>query len=181
MLQIKVPISPEGWDEKNEVFVDAETVTIQLEHSLVSISKWESRWHKPFLIKEEKSYEETMDYIKCMTLTPDIGDEVYEHMSNENMEQINKYIEDPMTATTFPNDNNRSRNREIVTSEVIYYWMISLQIPFECEHWPLKRLLTLIRVCNVKNAPTKKMSQRQIMSDNAALNAARRAKLNSKG
>lgn len=181
MLQIKVPISPEGWDEKNEVFIDAETVTLKLEHSLASISKWESKWHKPFLVKDEKTHEETMDYIKCMTLTENVDDEIYDMMTDENLDQINAYIDDPMTATTFSNDHSKGRNREIVTSELIYYWMLSLQIPFECETWPLKRLLTLIRVCNVKNDPGKKMSQRQIMNNNAALNAARRAKLKSKG
>lgn len=181
MLQITVPISPEGWDEKNEVFVQAKIATLQLEHSLVSISKWESTWHKPFLSKSEKTHEETIDYIKCMTLTQNVKQEVYEHLTRDNIEEINKYIEDPKTATTFSGDKKSAPNREIITSELIYYWMIALNIPFECQKWHLNRLLTLIRVCNVKNTPGKKLSQRQIMSNNAALNAARRKKLNTKG
>lgn len=181
MLQIDVPISPEGWDEKNRVFVEPRIVTLQLEHSLISISKWESKWHKPFLSKEQKTYEETLDYIKDMTLTQNVKPDVYEHLSRENVEAINAYIVDQRTASTVNNKTNAPKNREIVTSELIYYWMIALNIPFECQKWHLNRLLMLIEICNVKNTPGKKLSQRQIMSNNAALNAARRKKYNSKG
>lgn len=181
MLQITVQISPEGWDEKNRVFVDPKTVTLQLEHSLLSISKWESKWHKPFLSKDEKSKEETIDYIKCMTLTQNVNPEVYDHLSKANIQEINDYIGDSKTATTFTDDKSARPNREIVTSELIYYWMVALEIPFECQKWHLNRLLTLIRVCNVKNTPPKKMSQREIMSRNAALNAARKKKYKTKG
>ncbi len=115
-----------------------------------------------------------------MTITQNVNDNVYNSLTSKNIDEINKYIDAPMTATTF-SDNTNSRSREIVTSELIYYWMISLNIPMECQKWHLNRLLTLIRVCNVKNTPPKKMSRREIMSRNAALNAARRKKLNSKG
>ena len=181
MLRITVPLSPEGWDEKKEEFVSAKTQTLNLEHSLVSLSKWESKWCKPFLSNTEKTDEEILDYIKYMTLTQNVDPEVYEHLSQENIKQINDYINAPMTATTFSDDKNRKGNREIITAELIYYWMIALNIPFECQKWHLNRLLTLVRVCNIKNEPPKKMSKRDIMSRNAALNAARRNQLNSRG
>ena len=181
MLQITIPVSPEGWDEEKCEFVEPQSVTLELEHSLVSLSKWESKWCKAFLSKNEKTSEEILDYIKCMTLTPDVDPDVYNHLTRDNMLQVNKYIEAPMTATYFPEDKSGKTSREIVTSELVYYWLIALQIPWECQYWHLNRLMTLIRVCNVKNAPPKKMSKRDIMSRNAALNAARRKQLNSKG
>lgn len=181
MLQVIVQISPEMWDEKNEVFVDPKTVTLQLEHSLVSISKWESKWHKPFLSKDEKTYDETIDYIKCMTLTQNVKPDVYNHLSNDNVIEINSYIGDSMTATTFGKDRGGPPNREIITSEVIYYWMIALNIPFECQKWHLNRLLTLIRVCNIKNNPGKKLSRRETLSKFDAINAANRKRFHTKG
>ena len=181
MLQIIIPLTKEGWDEVNEEFVEPIYKTLCLEHSLVSLSKWESKWHKPFLSKVEKSYEEIIDYIKCMTVTKNVDPEVYNHITSENMKQIDEYIEDPMTATTFSDDVSGKRNREIITSEIIYYWMITLGIPFECQKWHLNRLLALIRVCNINNSPKKKMSASSIMARNAELNAARRKALNSKG
>ena len=181
MLQITVPISPEIWDEKNEEFIEPKTASLQLERSLVSISKWESKWHKPFLSKEPKTVEETIDYIKCMTLTQNVKSEVYDHLSKENIEEINAYIDDPKTATTFSKDRKSARSREIITSELIYYWMIALNIPFECQKWHLNRLLTLIRVCEVKNTPGKKMSQREVLNQYAAINAANRKRFNTKG
>ena len=181
MLQLNVPLSPEGWDEEKQMFVEPKMITLRLEHSLVSLSKWESKWCKPFLSKVEKTAEETIDYIKCMTLTQNVDPDVYNHLTADNITQVNKYIEAPMTATTFREDNNRKNNREIITSELIYYWMIAQQIPVEFQKWHLNRLLTLIRVCNIKNAPPEKRSKGDIMRQNAALNAARRKQLNSKG
>lgn len=181
MLLIEIPINPEGWDEVKEEFVSAEVKTLSLEHSLVSLSKWESKWNKPFLGKDEKTFEETLDYIKCMTLTKNVDPSVYEHLTSENIKQINEYIGAKMTATTFSQEPGGKKNSEIITSELIYYWMIALQIPFECQKWHLNRLLTLIRVCNIKNQPPKKMSRREIMSRNAALNAARRKQFNTNG
>ena len=181
MLKIDVPISPEGWDELKQEFVEPEIVTLSLEHSLVSLSKWESKWCKPFLSNSEKTNEETIDYIKCMTITQNVDPDVYNHLSVKNIEDINKYIYAPMTATTFSDDKNSKSNREIITSELVYYWMVALQIPFECQKWHLNRLLTLVRICNVKNQPPKKMSKRDVMSRNAALNAARRKQFNSNG
>ena len=181
MLRLIVPLSVEGWDEEKEEFVQAKEQVLQLEHSLVSISKWESKWCKPFLSADSKTDEEVLDYIRCMTLTEDVDPEVYKHLTRENVEQINSYINAPMTATTFTDEKRKGGSREIVTSEVIYYWMTALQIPPEYQSWHLNRLMTLIRVCNIKNAPPKKMGKRDIMSQNARLNAARKQKFNTRG
>lgn len=180
MLQITIP-ARELWDEAKNEFIYTKECTLQLEHSLISLSKWESKWCKAFFSKEPKTQEETLDYIKCMTLTPNVKDEIYACLSNDNVTEINKYIEAPMTATFFSQDKGGKPNREQITSELIYYWMIALTIPFECQKWHLNRLLTLIRVCNIKNQPPKKMSKREIMSRNSALNAARRKQFNTKG
>ena len=180
MLRITVPAT-EQWDELKQEFVSTKEQTLQLEHSLVSLSKWESKWCKAFLGKSGKTYEETIDYIKCMTLTQNVDPAIYNNLTDENIRQVNEYIEAPMTATYFNEDKNAKGSRETITAELIYYWMIALNIPFECQKWHLNRLITLIRVCNIKNAPPKKMSKRDIMSRNAQLNAARRKQLNTKG
>ena len=181
MLTINVPISPEGWDEAKQEFVEPEYRTLQLEHSLVSLSKWESKWHKPFYSKKEKTEEEMLDYIKCMTLTKNVGSDVYNHLTIDNVKDVKNYINDPMTATTLSRDEKGQSNSETITSELIYYWMIASNIPFESQKWHLNRLITLIRVCSIKNTPPKKRSKRDIMSRNAALNAARRKQMNTKG
>ena len=180
MLQIVIP-ETELWDEEKQEFSIAKEQVLQLEHSLVSLSKWESKWCKVFLSKQEKTYEETIDYIKCMTLTQNVKPEVYSRLTKSNISEIEEYISAPMTATYFSKNQTGKANSEQVTSELIYYWMIALNIPFECQKWHLNRLLTLIRVCNIKNQPHKKMSKRDIMSRNAALNAARRKQLNTNG
>lgn len=180
MLQINVP-AREFYDEVNERFINVKETALTLEHSLVSLSKWEQKWCKPFLGKDDKTNEEILDYIKCMTLTQNVDPNVYLALSNENITMIREYIDNPHTATTIKENPNAPKSHEIVTSELIYYWMIALNIPFECQKWHLNRLLTLIKVCNIKNAPPKKMSQHQLLSRNAALNAARRQKLHSKG
>ncbi len=180
MLQITIP-AVEQWDERKQEFVTTKEQTLQLEHSLVSLSKWESKWCKVFLTKQEKTFEETLDYIKCMTITQNVDPEVYNYLTNKNIEEINNYIDAPMTATYFSDDKTVKSSREQITAELIYYWMIALNIPFECQKWHLNRLLTLIKVCNIKNQPPKKRSKKEIMSRNAALNAARRKQLNTKG
>lgn len=180
MLTITIPAT-EKFDEIKGEFVYAKEQTLQLEHSLISISKWESKWCKPFLGKQEKTAEEIIDYIKCMTLNPNISDDVYGCLTQANVNAINEYIGAPMTATYFSDDKKQKSSREIVTAELIYYWMIALNIPFECQKWHLNRLLTLVKVCNIKNTPPKKMSKRQTASRYAQLNAARRQQLNSRG
>lgn len=180
MLQITIP-SIELWDESKEEYVYMKERTLQLEHSLVSLSKWESKWCKSFISNKNITEEETMDYIRCMTLTQNVPKEVYDYMPDSIIEQITAYINAPMTATYFSKMDNRKSSREPITSELIYYWMIALNIPFECQKWHLNRLLTLIRVCNIKNTPPKKMSKRAVMSRNSALNAARRQQLGSRG
>lgn len=183
MLKIIIP-AEELWDEKNECFITSKGQVLQLEHSLVSVSKWESKWCKPFLGKDDnRTAEQMLDYIKCMTITQNVDDSIYQKLTQQNINEINEYIDAPMTATWFSEDKSSKKGGrgEVITNELIYYWMISLQIPFECQRWHLNRLLTLIRVCNIKNAPPKKMSRKDIMNRNAALNAARRAASGSKG
>lgn len=183
MLRITIPAT-ELWDENKEEFITIKERTLQLEHSLVSLSKWESKWCKPFLSKDIKTEEETLDYIRCMTITQNVDPDVYNFIPNNILEEIKEYIDAPMTATWFNDDKNGKGgkgNSEQITSELVYYWMIAQNIPFECEKWHLNRLLTLIKVCNVKNQPPKKMSKKALMSRNAALNAARRKQLNTKG
>lgn len=180
MLQLIIP-EKELWDEQKQEFIKVKGQTLQLEHSLVSLSKWESKWHKAFLTKKEKTYEETLDYIKCMTLTQNVDPLIYNSLTQENIDQINKYIADPMTASYVREDESDKGSNEIVTSELIYYWMIALTIPVKFEKWHLNRLLMLIKICNVKNQPPNKRSKREIMSRNKAINEARRKALNSKG
>ncbi|MBQ8134778.1 MAG: hypothetical protein IJ192_10305 [Clostridia bacterium] len=180
MLRITIP-DKELWDEIKEEFVYKKGQTIQLEHSLVSLSKWESKYCRPFLSKQDKTYEETVDYIKFMTMTQNVDPEVYENLTDKNIEEIKKYIEAPMTATHFSEDKNPKISREPTTAELIYYWMVALNIPFECQKWHLNRLLTLIRVCNIKNQPPKKRSTKDIMRRNSAMNAARRKQYKTRG
>lgn len=180
MLRVSIPPA-ELWDEEKQEFLYTRERTLQLEHSLVSLSKWESKWNRPFLAKQEKTFEETLDYVKCMTLTQNVDEETYRYLTNDNIERINQYIDAPMTATYFSKEKPVGSSREQVTAELIYYWMIALNIPFECQKWHLNRLLTLIKVCNIKNQPPPKRSRREIMARNAALNAARRRKWNTRG
>ena len=181
MLRLEIPLAPSEWDEEKEEFVEPKTAVLNLEHSLVSLSKWESKYCKPFFSKAEKTSDEILDYIQMMTVTRNVEPEVYGHLTQANVNDIQAYINAPMTATTFSKESKAQNSREIITSELIYYWMIALQIPFECQRWHINRLLTLIKVCNVKNTPPKKRSKGDIMRRNAALNAERRARLNSKG
>lgn len=181
MLQVTIP-SIELYDEINETFITSKEQTLQLEHSLVSISKWESKWKKPFLSKEDKTIEEMRDYVKCMTLAQKISDDVYARISPSIIfGVIQEYIMDSMTATTFSSHEQKKTNREVITAEIIYYYMIAMQIPFECQKWHLNRLITLINICDIKNRPPSKMSRKEIINRNKALNDARRKSLNTKG
>lgn len=179
MLIITIPES-EYYDEVNEEFIIYKEQVLQLEHSLVSISKWESKWCKPFLSRDDKPAEEIIDYVRCMTITQNVAPDVYYRLTENNLTEINKYIDNPMTATTF-HDDSRGGNRDIITSEIIYYWMVTFNIPFECQKWHLNRLLTLIRVCNIKSNPPKKMSKNEILRRNRELNEARKQSLKTRG
>lgn len=178
MLEITVKAS-EYFDDRTQTFINIPEQTLQLEHSLYTISKWESKWHKAFLGKKEKTPEESIDYIKCMTLTENVNPMVYIGLSQENNQQIIDYINAKVSATYLP-DRKEEKSGDTVTSELIYYWMVSLQIPFECQYWHLNRLLTLIQVCNIKNKPAKK-GKKPNLAHRSALNAQRRAKAHSKG
>ena len=180
MLRITIP-EMEVYDENRNEFVVLKEQKLVLEHSLVSLSKWEAKTHKPFLTNEDKTIPEMIEYVKCMTLTQNVDPSVYNRLTNANLKEIGDYIQDPMTATWFSNKKTTSHNREVVTSQLIYYWMVALQIPFECQKWHLNRLFTLIRVCNEKNQKPKKMSKREMASQRTSLNAARRKAMHSKG
>jgi hypothetical protein len=180
MLRIIIP-STELWDEYKQEFVTTKEQTLLLEHSLVSLSKWESKWCKPFITKDRKTIEETIDYIRCMTLTQNVDPDVYNYITNDNIEKVNEYIEAPMTATWFSEEKRSKASSEQITSELVYFWMFTFRIPKDCEKWHFNRLMTLIRIFSAKNQPDKKMSKRDIMNQNRALNEARRKRLNSKG
>lgn len=181
MLKIVVKGGEVYNEETSEISFTKDTV-LQLEHSLISLAKWESKWHKPFLEDMDKrTPEEDLDYIRCMTITQNVDPSVYERLSIENMLAIRNYLDDKMTATWISDKQGPKSKQKKVTAELIYYWMISLQIPFECEKWHLNRLLTLIRVCNVENAPKKKMKKGDIYKQNRALNEARRKSMGSRG
>lgn len=179
MLTIQVP-EREFWNDATQEFVNTPPATLQLEHSLVSLSKWEQKWCVPFLTKDTKSQEQMLDYVRCMTLTENVEPDVYFGLSDYNFQQINEYINAPMTATTF-SQRPESSSSEIITAELMYYWMVAYNIPFECETWHLNRFITLVKICNIKNSPQKKMSQAEIAARHRSINASRRAALNSSG
>jgi len=182
MLQIVVP-SADLFDENTNSFIQTNETVLKLEHSLLSISKWESKWQKPFLSSkagEKRTPYEMLDYIKCMTLNTNVNDDIYLALSTDNIKEINKYITAPMTATTIYSRKPNPIDKETITSELLYYYMIVYNVPFECEKWHLNRLITLLRVCAVKNN-TKKMSKSELASHNRALNAARRKRLGTRG
>lgn len=180
MLIIKVPIV-EGFDERKKEFVETEWFTLEMEHSLATLSKWESFFEKPFLTDREKTAEETIWYINAMITTPDVPPEVFPKLSKENFEDINAYINAKMTATTFHEATEQKHNGEFITAELIYYWMVSLNIWIECEHWHLNRLLAFIKVCNLKNTPPKKLSREDNIEQRRALNAKRKREYGTKG
>lgn len=181
MLQIRVNDS-EFFDERTETFVKIKGQTLQLEHSLVSISKWEAKWHKAFLSRDQKSVEETLDYVRFMTITQNVNPLIYSAITSDQIAEINKYIDDPMTATKITVSEGKGKGPgKVVTSEEIYYYMVAYQIPFECQRWHFNRLMTLIRVCDEKNKPKKKMRKGDIARRNRSLNAARKARLGTHG
>ena len=179
MLEVDVPAG-EFYNEDTNLFFETKAIRLRLEHSLVSISKWEATWKKPFLSREKHSNEELRDYVRCMTLNQHVDPMVYHALTSENLKAIAEYISDEMTATTIQ-DPSQKTSREVVTSELIYYWMVAYNVPWEAQKWHLSRLMTLIRICSIKNGPQKKMSKHDILSRNARLNAQRRAKYKTRG
>lgn len=179
MLTIKVS-ETELFDEDKEEFVEI-GFNLELEHSLVSLSKWESHFEKPFLSDKPKTNEETLWYVRAMTVTKNVPEKVYNLLNKYHFEQISEYIDAKMTATWFSDIVEQKNNREVITAEIIYYWMVQLQIPFECENWHLNRLITFIRVCNQKNAPKKKMNPREAAQQMRDLNRRRREELGTSG
>jgi len=176
MLEIEVAIE-ESYDETKSEFVLNDSFKVRLEHSLVSVSKWESLWKQAFLGKKEKTREQSISYVKCMVLNEDLPPGVFQTLVKEHLDKVKDYVEDPNTATNLYTDPNAPSPRETVTSELIYYWMISLSVPVEFQHWHLNRLLTLIRVINLKNTPKKKMSN----AERRNLNRQRLSRHNTKG
>lgn len=169
------------YDPKANRFITVKRTKLTLEHSLLSLSKWEMKWHKAYLSKEPKTEEQNLDYIRCMCLTEPNDPNVFYALTTQNVKDIAAYISDPMTATTF-NKQDKRPSREIITNELIYFWMTSFNIPFDpCQKWHLNRLMTLIEVASIKNQPSKKMSKKDIYSRNTALNAQRRAKYGTRG
>lgn len=186
MLTVKIPEMPEIelYNSSQNLFTTLPRVkeqTLTLEHSLISMSLWESRWKTPFLKSEKKTTEQTIDYIRCMTINKNVDPEVYQRLPASVVLQIQQYIDDPMTATTFSGTPERKASNKIVTTEEIYWMMTAFNIPFECEKWHWNRLWTLIRICSIKNQPPKKMSKRDILQRNKALNEARRKAYGSSG
>lgn len=180
MLELTVS-EPERFDDDKQEFLPVKEYKLSLEHSLVSVSKWESKWLKPFMTATDKTTEETIDYIRCMTVTQNVDPIVYTYIRQRHIDLITEYIDAPMTATTFSISKEKKTNKEVVTAELIYYWMIAFTIPFECQRWHLNRLLTLINVCNIKNQPKTKMSRKEAAQQQRSLNAQRKAQLKTNG
>jgi hypothetical protein len=180
MLKIVVG-AVEAYDESTDEIIMVDGTELELEHSLVSLSKWESEFEEPFLGQKEKTTEQVIAYIKAMTLTPDVPDEVYLELSEENFQNINEYLDAKMSATWFSEQPGAPKSKEVITAELIYYWMVVFQIPFECETWHLNRLFTLIRICNVKQSKPEKMPRAEIAQRNRELNAQRKKQLGTRG
>lgn len=187
MITVRIP-KGKSYDSRHNVFYTVDKdITIQLEHSLISLQKWESRWHKPFLSTNEKSIEQTIDYVRCMCVTSNVPDDVFYCIPEAEMNRISAYIDDPMTATTIRERpgaaNGPTKKKENVTAEIIYYWMISYNIPSEYRKWNLNQLLTLIRVLNIKNEPknNKKRSRTAILNDFKVINEENKKKFDTKG
>lgn len=180
MLRIQLG-GKEHYDESNNKFVVVNGVDVELEHSLISLSKWESKFQKPFLSEGNKTNDELLGYVDAMILTPDYPKEVLDRISPEEMSKINDHMDSKQSATTFPISRETKGKSETVTSELIYYWMVTFNIPFECETWHLNRLFSLIRICNLKNAKPVKRSANQIAQERRELNAQRRSQMGTSG
>lgn len=180
MLTIRIE-GQEFYDETTGEFSTVNDVVVELEHSLVSLSKWESKYQIPFLSDKEKTTESVFDYIKIMVVTPGIDTDILYRCSKDDLVRIQEYIDSSQSATTFGEMPVRKGRGEVITAELIYYWMVAFNIPFECQYWHLNRLFSLVRICNIKNNPPKKMSRHEIAMRNRELNAQRRAEMGTNG
>lgn len=181
MLTLKVLLVEEYYDDEKEEFIDPVEVELELEHSLVSLSKWESKHEKPFLSKDKKTAEEILSYVECMIVSPFFSRDILDKLSQANFDEINKYIDAKMTATWFNEPKHSPPAREQITAELIYYWMVSYQIPWEAERWHLSRLFTLIKIFNIKSQKPKKMSRSEMAAQRRQLNEQRLAASGSSG
>ena len=179
MLRIVIP-GGEMYDEENRKFRIVKAQAIELEHSLISISKWESKWKRPFLSRAQRTEEEIRDYIRCMTITPGVNPDLYYCLSQDNIREIQAYIDDTMSATVFRGENKPKGTPRPRTSEQIYGAMVLLNIPFECQKWHLNRLLNLIQECENLNDGGK-MSRKESAKYMSQMNAMRRAKHHTRG
>ena len=180
MFKVIVP-EQENFNEETGEFEHVEEVVFEVEHSLFSLSKWESKFEKPFLAQNEKTPEEMLGYLEAMVITPDLDPSIVRSCTQENLKDIQEYIDSAQSATTFGDMPRQRGPGEVITSELIYFWMVCFTIPFECQHWHLNRLFSLIRVCNIKNSKQKKMSRHEVAQRNRELNAQRKAQLNTTG
>lgn len=180
MLKLTFPPA-DFFDEDSQKFISLPGFELELEHSLLALSEWESKWEKPFLGESSLTPEETLDYVRCMIVTPEFPPDALDRLDDETVQQVVSYIERKMTATWFADSGSRGPRVETITSELIYYWMTTYQIPFECERWHLNRLMTLIRICDVKQNPPKKRSPEEVAQRNAEINRKRREQLGTKG
>lgn len=180
MLQLEIA-GTEYWDEAKEEFVSSPGGVLLLEHSLRSLKKWESKWKKPYLAQKNMTMDELIDYIRCMTLGPEKDPLVYQSLTFDQLVQIKEYINDPMTATTFREDENAPKNRSITTAEILYYEMSELNIPYSCDTWHLNQLMTLIHVCAIKRAPKKKSNKKNAAQNRKNLNKHRREQYGTHG
>lgn len=178
MIPIHLPAC-RAFDERTEEFVDYPAVTLKLEHSLISIQRWESKWHKSYLSSQGFTPEELLDYIRCMSLDQNVDVTTLQRLTKDDVLKIRAYMDNPMTATTFGKSGQKGKS-QIITAEIVYFWMTSFGIPFECAKWHINQLLTLIQVCSIKNSP-KKGGKKQTAAERAALNKARRARMGSSG
>ena len=174
MLEIEIP-QEELFDEATKTFITIKATKLRFEHSLVSISKWEQKYHKAFLDKNvNKTNEEMIDYLRMMCLTQNVDPDTFKYLSAKVLNQIHDYMEDSMTATTFNDKDGKKGSNKFITNELIYHWMAEYGIWKECEKWHINHLLALIHVCSAENAPKKKMSKSELYDRHRALNAARR-------
>ena len=187
MVEIYIPKSQIIDEETGVVYTAEKDWKLALEHSLISVQKWEAKWHVAFLNKGTRTFEQTIDYLRCMTLTPNVPDEVYYCIPHTELKRVLEYVDDPMTATRINdgfdsgNSYGKKMGKDVITAEVIYNWMISLNIPTEYRKWHLNQLLTLIRVINAKNQPKKKRRMRDVLEEYKSINEANKRRFGTKG